>query len=124
VKWREISIDFIEKPPESGGCTNLMVIVDRLGKGSIQVPMEKLDTDYVARQFIRCFIGHHGIPSAITSDRGSQFVNELWSRICELLGIKRRLSTAHHPETDGQTERTNSTIEAFFRMFCDWAQSN
>ena len=101
-----------------------MVIVDRLGKGSIQVPMEKLDTDYVARQFIRCFIGHHGIPSAITSDRGSQFVNELWSRICELLGIKRRLSTAHHPETDGQTERTNSTIEAFFRMFCDWAQSN
>jgi len=123
-KWREISIDFIEKLPVSGGCTNLMVIVDRLGKGIILEPLEKLDTDYVARRFIKCFVGHHGIPSAITSDRGSQFVNELWGRICELLGIKRRLSTAYHPETDGQTERTNSTIEAYIRMFCDWAQSN
>ena len=56
---------------------------------------------------------------------GSQFVNELWGRICQLLGIKRRLSTtAYHPETDGQIERTNSTIEAYIHMFCDWAQSN
>jgi hypothetical protein len=101
-----------------------MVIVDRLGKGIIIEPLEKLDTDYIARRFVKCFIGQHGIPAAITSDRGNQFVNELWARICELLGMRRRLSTAYHPETDGQTERTNSTIEAYLRMFCDWAQSN
>lgn len=123
-KWREIAIDFIEKLPESENCTNLMVIVDRLGKGIILEPLEKLDTDFIARRFIKCFIGQHGIPSAITSDRGKQFVNKMWSRICKLLQIRRRLSTAYHPETDGQTERMNSTIEAYLRMFCNWAQSN
>jgi hypothetical protein len=90
-----------------------MVIIDRLGKGIVLNPLEKLGADYVARRFIKCFIGLQGIPSAVTSDRGNQFVNDLWSR------IERRLSTAYHPETDGQTERTNSTIEAYFRMFCD-----
>jgi hypothetical protein len=68
-----------------------------LGKGIIIEPLEKLDTDYIARRFVKCFIGQHGIPAAITSDRGNQFVNELWARICELLGIRRRLSTAYHP---------------------------
>jgi transposase InsO family protein len=123
-KWREISIDFIEKLPISTGCSDMMVIVDRLGKGVIIEPCEKIDTDTVARKLIKVFIGHHGIPEAITSDRGTQFVNAMWERFCELLGIKRRLSTAYHPETDGQTERMNATIEAYIRAFCHWAQGD
>jgi hypothetical protein len=58
------------------------------------------------------------------SDRGSQFVGLLWKRICQLLSITRRLSTAYHPETDGSTERMNSTMETYIRTFCDFAQDN
>jgi hypothetical protein len=123
-KRREIAIDYIKKLLLSEDCANLMVIIDRLGKGIVLDLLEKFDADYVARRFIKCFIGLHGIPSAIMSDRGNQFVNDLWSRICQLLGIECRLSITYHPETDGQMERTNSTIEAYLRMFCDWAQSN
>jgi hypothetical protein len=108
----------------SEGCQNLMVIVDRLGKGTILVPCEKINTNTIATKLVRYFIGYHGIPSAITSDRGTQFVNEVWERFCSLLGIQRRLSTAYHPETDGQTERMNATIEAYIRMFCNHAQTN
>lgn len=123
-KWREISIDFIEKLPESSGCTNAMVIVDRLSKGVIVEPCEKIDAETVARKLIKVFIGYHGIPDAITSDRGTQFVNDMWECFCRLLKIRRRLSTAYHPQTDGQTERMNAVVEEYFRNFCTWAQDN
>ena len=102
----------------------MMVITDRLSKGVIIEPCEKLDTEYIARKFIRAFTAHHGIPAAIVSDRGRQFVNELWTNICNLLKIKRRLSTAWHPETDGSTERVNQAIEIYVRFFANYAQDN
>ena len=101
-----------------------MTIVDRLGKGVIVEPMKKLDAEYVAWKFVKVFYAYHGLPYAITSDRGEQFVGELWQRICELLNIHRRLSTAYHPQTDGASEQRNQMIEAFFRHFCNRAQSN
>lgn len=123
-KWREIAIDFIEKLPVSDGCKNIMVIVDHLGKGVIPIPCEKIDSITVAHKLICYFIGYHGIPATIVSDRGTQFVNDMWKVFCEILGIKQLLSTAYHPETDGQTERMNATLEAYLRVFCDRIQSN
>ena len=123
-KWREISIDFITELPLSNGCTNLAVITDRLGKGNIIEPMEKIDADTTARMFIRTFYRRHGLPSAIVSDRGSAFVSALWIRICQLLKITRRLSTAYHPESDGATERMNAEVEAYLRMFIDRLQED
>ena len=123
-KWRYIAIDFIEALPASNGCENIMVIVDRLGKGVIPIPCEKVDTYTVAQKLIQSFIGYHGIPASIISDRGTQFVNGMWKCFCELLKIKCQLSTAYHAETDGQTERMNATIELFLRSFCDHTQSN
>lgn len=101
-----------------------MVIVNRLGKGVILVPCENLEAETVARKFIRYFVAYHGIPTAITSDRGTQFVGKLWQRLCEMLRIRRRLSTAHHPETDGQTERMIAAIKEFLRNFCNLLQDN
>lgn len=123
-KWREISMDFIQELPMSAGCTNLLVITDRLGKGVILEPCDKIDAPTIARKFIRIFYAYHGIPSAIVSDRGNQFVRDFWSRFCELLKITRRLSTAYHAETDGSTERMNTTLEAYLRVFCTYAQDN
>lgn len=122
--WSEISMDFITELPESNGCTNLLVITDRLGKGVILEGMKKITADALADVFIRSFYRHHGLPKAIVSDRGTQFVSAMWGRICNLLKIVRRLSTAFHPETDGSTERMNQTLETYLRMFVDWGQTN
>lgn len=69
---------------------------------------------------------HHGLPRAIVSDRGTQFVGLFWGEVCSALGITRRLSTAWHPQTDGSTERANQELETYLRMFvavnqADWA---
>lgn len=122
--WREISIDFVTELPESEGHTNIMVITDRLSKGVILEPMESIDALYVAKKFISVFYRHHGIPTAIVSDRGTQFVSMFWAHFCRLLGITRRLSTAYHPETDGSTERANQTMEIYLRFFCNYKQDN
>jgi hypothetical protein len=122
--WREISVDFITGLPESQGCTNLMVITDRLGKGILLETMRTTEAKDVARVFLRTFYRQHGLPAAIVSDRGSQFVSTLWKRICQLLGIVRRLSTAYHPETDGATERMNQTVETYLRTFVNSSQDN
>ena len=70
---------------------------------------------------------YHGLPDSIVTDRGSLFTSNFWSSLCYYMKIKRRLSTAFHPQTDGQTERQNSTMEAYLRSYCrfeqdDWVQ--
>jgi hypothetical protein len=122
--WREISVDFITELPRSDDCTNLMVITDRLGKGVILEPMRTIEAKDVARVFLRTFYRQHGLPAAIVSDRGTQFVSALWKRVCQLLKIVRRLSTAYHPETDGATERMNQTVETYLRTFVNGQQDN
>lgn len=122
--WREISVDFVTGLPESKGCTNLMVITDRLGKGILLEPMRTIEAKDVARIFLQTFYRQHGLPAAIVSDRGTQFVSTLWKRVCQLLGITRRLSTAYHPETDGATERMNQTVETYLRTFTNGSQDN
>jgi len=101
--------------------TSLMVITDRLSKGTIFVPLPDTKTETVVRKFIERVVAYHWLPDAITSDRGSQFVSALWARLCKLLKINRRLSTAYHPQTDGATERMNSVWEAYIRSFTNWA---
>lgn len=123
-KWREIAIDFVDKLPLSHGNRHMMVIVDRLGKGVIPVPCENLEAETAARNLIKYFVGYHGIPTSITSDRGSQFVGDLWAHLCRMMGIRQRLSTAVHPQTDGQTERMNAVIQEFLRNFCNYHQDD
>lgn len=123
-QWREISMDFVDKLPLSNGKTNLLVITDRLGKGVILEGMESISAEAVAEVFIRIFYRRHGLPAAIVSDRGTQFTGALWKRVCQLLQITRRLSTAFHPETDGATERMNQEVEVYLRSFVVLAQDN
>ena len=74
--------------------------------------------------FYHCVFLHHGLPFTIVSDRGTQFVSYFWLALCDILGIKAQLFTAFHPETDGQTERTNATIEMYLRMYVDFMQND
>ena len=86
-----------------------------------------IDAPGLAEVIIDVVVRHHGLPDSIVTDRGSLFTSKFWSSLCYFLGIKRRLSTAFHPQTDGQTKRQNSTIEAYLRAFInieqnDWAR--
>ena len=68
-------------------------------------------------------VWHHGLPNFIVTDKGSLFTSKFWSSLCYFLGIKRRLSTAFHPQTDGQIERHNSTIKVYFQAFVNFEQN-
>ena len=83
-----------------------------------------IDTPGLAEVIIDVVMRHHSLSDLIVSDQGSVFTSVFWSSLCYLLGIKRRLSTAFHPQTDGQTERQNSTIEAYLRAFVNYEQND
>jgi transposase InsO family protein len=125
--WQELSMDFVTDLPVSDGCTNLLIVTDRLSKGVILEPMKTITAEALAEVFIKSVFRRHGLPRAIVSDRGPQFVGLFWERLCKRLNIVRRLSTAYHPETDGSTERMNQTVETYLRLFTmyeqhDWAK--
>lgn len=67
---------------------------------------------------------HHGLPTTIISDRGPQFASRFWKALCERLGIEVRLSTAFHPQTDRQTERFNTTMEEYLRVYVNHHQDD
>ncbi len=73
---------------------------------------------------INVVVRDHGVPESIVTDRGSFFISKFWSSLYYFLKIKRKLSTAFHPQTDGQTERQNSTMETYLRVFVNWEQDD
>ena len=93
---------------------SIFVIVDRLTKMVYYKPIKvTINAPGLATVIIDMVVQHHELPDLIVTNRGSLFISKFWLLLCYFLGIKRRLSTAFHPQTDGQTERQNSTIEAY-----------
>ncbi len=124
--WQSISMDFITGLPVSRGCDELWVIVDRFTKMAHFVPLEvgsKTAAD-LARIFAREIWRIHGLPEDIISDRDSRFTSAAWQVFIGILGVKPRMSTAFHPQTDGQTERMNQVIEAYLRPFLNQEQDD
>ena len=122
---QSIAMDFITDLPTSNGCTELWVIIDRFTKMAHFVPLlkEEKKAEDLCRIFARKKRRLHGIPSGIVSDRDARFTSTTWQ---VFLGIRPRMSTSFHPQTDGQTERTNQMIEAYLRSYVnqkmsDWA---
>ncbi len=104
---------------------SILVIVDRLTKivHYVQVKVT-INAPGLAEVIINMVVHHHGVSESIVIDWGLLFTSKFWSLLCYFLGIKKKLSTAFHPRTDGQTKRQNSTIEAYFRAFVNWEQDN
>jgi transposase InsO family protein len=90
-------MDFVTDLPESEGCRDILVITDRLTRGVILEGVTNMTAETLARTVIQNVVGRHGFPRTITSDRGTQFVGELWSSVCKLANITKRLSIAYHP---------------------------
>ena len=103
--WSSLSMDFISQIPSSNGFDSILVVVNRFSKMGLFIKMHSTATALdLASLFIANIFSKHGLPEDIVSDRGSLFVSSFWTLVCELLKIKRNLSTAYHPETNGQTE--------------------
>lgn len=124
-KWQVVTTDLIVGLPESHGSNAIWVAVDRLSKRIHIAPTTKEVTSLgVARLFRDHVWRHHGLPDQIISDRGSQFVSSFTRELNHMLGIRTSLSTAFHPETDGQTERVNQEIEQYLRVFVNQRQDD
>jgi len=121
--WTHISADFITKLPLVQGYDSILVVVDRFPKMAHFVPTtEKTTAEGLARLFRDNVWRLHGLPESIISDRGPQSVVGLMRELNKILGIKTKLLTAFHPQTDGQTERINQELEQYLRMFIDHCQ--
>jgi len=119
-------MDFITELPVSEGCDQLWVIIDRFTKMAHFLPLtteEKTAAD-LAVIFAREVWKYHGLPANIESDRDSRFTSETWKEFLRLSGIQPRMSTAFHPQTNGQTERLNQTIEAYLQAFVSKEQDD
>jgi len=118
-------MDFIECLPESNGYTDILVIVDRLTKQAIFVPTHYLlDAAGLAQLFIQNVFSKHGVPSHVTSDRGTEFISRFFKLLALALEMRLHFSAGYHPEADGQTERTNQTLEQYLQTYCNYQQSD
>jgi len=124
--WQSIAMDFITDLPLSDDCDQLWVVIDRFTKMAHFLPLKKegKTTGDLVNIFAREIWRHHRLPTDIVSDRDSRFTSGVWKEFLQLLGIRPRMSTAFHPQTDGQTERLNQTIEVYLRSFVNFEQDN
>jgi hypothetical protein len=129
--WGEISMDFITglppcKNPAGGPDFNaILVVVDRYSKMARYIACHKtVDSPELARIMWEHVFSIFGSPDGIVSDRGTVFTSQFWSAFCFYLMCKQRLSTAFHPQTDGQTERQNQALEHYLRCYCNSRKNN
>nr|GEU73563.1 reverse transcriptase domain-containing protein [Tanacetum cinerariifolium] len=115
--WDNITIDFITKLPKSPqGFDTIWVIVDRLTKSAHFLPIRENDPlDKLARLYLNKIVARHGIPVSIICDRDGRFTSNFWRSFQKALGTYISMSTAYHPEADGQSERTIQTLEDMLR---------
>jgi len=116
-KWEQISMDFIDGLPRTRrGNESIWVIVDRLTKSAHFIPLRTTRTAAkLAELYVKEIVRLHGVPKSIVSDRDPLFTSEFWRSLQKELGTELSLSTAYHPQTDGQTERVNRVLEDLLR---------
>ena len=128
-RWQDLAMDFITDLPKSRdacfpGAKHIWVITDCLTKEHHFVPCAEITTSHLVRMFIQFVVCTHGLPRSIVSDRGGQFVSLFWKALCAHLDIMLRLSSGHHPETDGQTEQENQELERYLRFYVNYLQDD
>ena len=124
--WASVSMDFITQlPMTTSGKDAIVVFVDRLSKmAHFAATNSTVSAEETAKIFAREVWRLHGVPLEIITDRGPQFTGHFTQTLCQLIGTKSRLSTAFHPESDGQTERMNRILEDALRHFVSPTQTN
>ncbi|GJP30128.1 hypothetical protein CLOM_g22514 [Closterium sp. NIES-68] len=118
--WQMVSLDFITGlPPTTSGHDAFLVVIDKFSKMGHFIPTHTTArTEQTAQLFVRHIISQHGIPTTLISDRDPKFTSKFWKELMSLLGTKLAMSSAYHPQTDGQIERLNQIVEQLLRAAC------
>jgi hypothetical protein len=124
--WESVSMDLItDLPLTARGYDAVLVVVDRLSKMTHFSPCKKtISSLELAQLFTKEIIRLHGFQRSLVMDRDPRFTSQFWKDLCAMFGTKLRLSTAFHPQTDGQTERMNRTLEDCLRHYVSPTQAD
>lgn len=126
--WQMVTLDFIEGLPRSSNFNSILVVVDKFSKYAHFLPLSHPYTAFqVAILYMNNVFKLHGLPTAIVSDHDKIFTSHIWQELFKLLNTDLRISSAYHPQTDGQTERVNQCLETYLRCFVNacptkWSQ--
>ncbi|KAJ1689340.1 hypothetical protein LUZ63_013495 [Rhynchospora breviuscula] len=127
--WKSVGLDFITGLPISRGKDVILVVIDRLTKYGHFLPLKHpYTTSEVAQLFLDNIYKLHGLPQNLVSDRDPVFTSTFWKELMAKIGIQLNMSTAYHPQSDGQTERLNQCLEQYLRcmifdqqkQWCRW----
>ena len=104
-RFDHVHVDLVGPLPPSNGFSYVFTMVDRFTRYPEAVPVASIDTIEIARAFISQWMARFGVPSDMTSDRGPQFISQLWAGLCKLYGMNLHRTTAYHPQSNGLVER-------------------
>ena len=128
---QQITLDFVTGLPNSNDPTTgvsydgILSVVERLNKYTWFIPWKsQWDAKEFAQIFLQKLYPEIGVPKATITDRDTKFTSTFWQMIAKETGINTKMSSAYHPQTDGQTERANQTVQQYLRAYVDYRQTN
>ena len=126
LPFETVAVDFITKLLQSGKYDTIMTATCHdCSKAAIMIPcQESITAEGVAGLYLKHIYPRFGIPKKVISDRDTRFTSKFAKGLCEALRIHQNISTAYHPRTDGQSERTNQWLEQYLRFYCDERQDD
>ena len=122
--WSFISMDFIVGLPTVHGYNQIWTVVDRFSKIVHFIALKSTSARELADSFVKEIWRLHGLPLDIVSDRDTRFTSNFWAAVMKKLDVKLNMSTAFHPQTDGQSEILNQILEQYLRTFCNYHQDD
>jgi hypothetical protein len=123
--WDKLYLDIVGPMPiTEKGHKYILTCQDNLSKYLVAIPMFSQTAEEVASNCMRCVILQYGIPSSIVTDQGTQFMGDIFKRLCKLLKIHKLNTSAYHPESNGSLERAHKTMIEYLRCFCDPKNNN
>ena len=126
LPFETIALDFITKLPKSEGNDTILTITDQAcSKATFFIPCkETIDVEGVASLYMQKVFPHYGLPRKVISDRDTHFTARFTKELCRILQIQQNISSAYHPQTDGQSERTNQWVEQFLQIYTNGTQTD
>jgi hypothetical protein len=124
--FETVALDFIVKLPVSQGFDSILTVTDQgCTKAAIFIPCnEDVTAEETAALYIKHVFAHFGLPTKVISDRDPRFMSKFIQAACKVTGVKHAPSTAYHPRTDGQSERSNQWLETAIQFITDQKQKN
>ncbi|KAL0305331.1 UNVERIFIED_CONTAM: hypothetical protein Sangu_3037700 [Sesamum angustifolium] len=124
VSWQSISMDFISGFPKVNGMASVLVVVDRFSKNGIFIAAAHAClAETTTELFFKNITNYFGVPQDTVSDWDARFTRRFWTTLFNMMGKELKFSTAHHPQTDGQTERVNALVD-YLRHYVSASQQN